>query len=389
MAAGLLNANKRFGAPMYAPVLNNLAVIAVFWGFHRAYGTVGLDADKGQLAIIGLGTTVGVILMASAQIPFLRGLGRYRPTLSLRHPSVKKVARLSVFVVGFVVVSQLGFLIVQWLANAQRGGYTAYFAAYTFFLLPISLFSLSVTTALLPDMSSHAVNERWDEFRQRASVGVRATLFLVVPAAAGYVVLGHRILEALLRNGVVTSSSIDLVEGVLLLLALGMPQVAVFSLLVRTFYAMQDTRSPFLLACGGVLVTAAINIPLFAAMEVNGLALGHTIGNTLLVFIAARLLAARTSGLEGGRIWASTIRITIASALMGAAVWVLDRGLASVLGSTRTVVGLVIVGSEIAFGVAAYLGAAKLAGVEELTYLRRLWPLRATPSEVEVHGVVP
>ncbi|MEA2461421.1 MAG: putative peptidoglycan lipid flippase, partial [Actinomycetota bacterium] len=117
LTAGLLNAHKRFGAPMFTPILNNVVVIAVFLLFRQAYERVTLETISGsQLLIIGLGTTAGVAVMALAQIPFLRGLGRYRLTLSAHHPSLKKLARLSLFVIGYVAVNQLGYLVVQVLA---------------------------------------------------------------------------------------------------------------------------------------------------------------------------------------------------------------------------------------------------------------------------------
>jgi putative peptidoglycan lipid II flippase len=120
LTAGLLNAHRRFGPPMYTPILNNLAVIAVFLAFHQAYEKVTLGTvTNTQLLIIGLGTTAGVVLMAFAQLPFLKGLGKYRATFSLKHPSVKKLARLSVFVIGYVMVNQIGYLIIQVLAGGQ------------------------------------------------------------------------------------------------------------------------------------------------------------------------------------------------------------------------------------------------------------------------------
>ena len=151
---------------MWAPILNNLAVIAVFVAFHQAYERVeGLEAvTSTQLWIIGLGTTGGVALNAFAQLPFLRGLGRYKPPFALRDPTVRKLARLSVYVIGYVVANQIGYLAVQLLANAQQGGYSAYIWAFTFFMLPHGLFAVSIITALLPSMSQHAVNKSWDEF---------------------------------------------------------------------------------------------------------------------------------------------------------------------------------------------------------------------------------
>ena len=140
LIAGLLNAHRRFGPPMFTPILNNVVVIAVFVWFHRMYGHVTLSTvTTPQLWLLGLGTTAGVAAAGVALIPFMRGLGRYRLNFSISHPSVKKLGRLSVFVLGYVIVNQIGFVIVQYLANGQHGGYSAYVNAFTFYMLPHGL----------------------------------------------------------------------------------------------------------------------------------------------------------------------------------------------------------------------------------------------------------
>jgi putative peptidoglycan lipid II flippase len=365
-----LNAHKRFAVPTYAPVLNNLTVIVVFLAFHQIYGKVGLNATDTQLLVIGLGTTLGVVLMALAQLPFLRNLGRYRWTISPRHPVVMKVLRLSLYVFGFVAVSQLGFLFMQWLANAQRGGYSAYVTAYTFFLLPISLFGVSIITALLPDLSAHAANQRWDGFRERLSVGLRATSFLVIPAAVGYLLLGKDILDLILRFGVVTGPSIDLISQTLVFLVLGLPQVAIFGLFVRGFYAMQDARTPFFIVSAVVVLNAAINVPLFSAMEVEGLALGHSIAHSFAIAACARVMAGRIGGMDGARIGRSLARITFAAAGMGLAVWAARAAIPDVSGWWPQTSELA---AELGVGLIAYLVIAHLIRVEELTYVKRLF----------------
>lgn len=310
--------------------------------------------------------------MALAQLPFLRGLGPYRWSLLPGHPSVRKVAHLSVFVLGFVVVSQLGFFVVQWLANAQQGGYSAYFSAYTFFLLPISLFGLSVTTALLPDMSRHAVNRSWGEFRERLSLGIRATVFLVLPAAVGYFILGHAILDVVLRNGVMTASSVDLVSGVLQLFVLGLPQGAIFMLFVRAFYAMQDTKSPFVILCFIVSLNAAINFPLFAWLGVAGLALGQAIAYTVAIMLAGSSLSSRIEGIDAKRVAGSVLRIGSAAAGMGVVIILGNEVTSGLVQPSNRLGQLAIVGFLVSLGAVSYLLLARLFRVEELGYMRRL-----------------
>ena len=378
VTSGLLNAHKRFGAPMYTPILNNLAVIAVFIAWHQAYGAVGdlQRVSETQLLVIGLGTTLGVVLQAIAQLPFLRGLGRYSPTLSLSHPSIKRMASLSVFVVGYVVVNQIGYLVVQFLAEADTGAYSAYVSAFIFFMLPHGLFAVSVMTALLPGMSEDASRERWDDFRAHLSTGVRATFFLILPAAIGYAVLGEPIVRLLLDNGVMTTRSVDLIVGVLRFFVLGLVQFSLFQLLLRAFYAMQDTKAPFLINCVCVAVNIAVNIPLFALFGVRGLATGLAIAYTCGVILQGRSLSRRIGGIEGSRILRSCVRIGLAGVGMGILVLIVQAIVGRFV--DRSLTGeLLLVLLPVATGAAAYIGFSLLLQVEELGFVRGVLARRA------------
>ena len=374
ITTGLLNANKRFGAPMYTPILNNLAVIAVFVAFHQAYERVeGLEAvTSTQLWIIGLGTTAGVAINAFAQLPFLRGLGRYRPTFSVSDPTFRKLARLSVFVIGYVVANQIGYLVVQWLANAQRGGYSAYVWAFTFFMLPHGLFAVSIITALLPSMSEHAVAKDWEQLRERISTGIRATFLLVLPAAVGYFVLGEAIVRVLLEHGVMTARSTELVAGVLRFFVLGLVPFSIFQLMLRAFYALQDTRTPFMINCVAVVVNLLINVPMFSLFGVKGLAMGHATAYILATTLLARALSRAVGGLGVRRIARSVTRITAAALVMGVVVWGVSKAVESAI-DVSTIVGQVIaVAAPVIVGGLAYLALGRLFRVEELAHIRTL-----------------
>ena len=379
VTTGLLNAHRRFGAPMYTPVLNNLAVIAVFVAFHQAYERVDLGSvTTGQLMLIGLGTTAGVVLMALAQLPFLRGLGRYRPTISLRHPSVRKLARLSVFVIGYVIANQIGYLVAQWLANAERGGYSAYTFAFVFFMLPHGLFAVSVITALLPNMSASAVAERWPDFRAQLSTGIRATIFLVLPAAIGYFVLADPIISLVLERGVFTARSTDLVADVLRVFVVGLVPFSLFQLFLRAFYSLQDTRTPFLINCGCVALNIVINIPAFNAFGVKGLAAGHAIAYSVGAVVLGSFLARRTGGLDGGRLAGAIGRITAAAVVMGGLVWLSFGAIDGWIGQESLIDRSVTVLAPVLVGVISYLGMAKAIGVGELDFVQRAVRRRTT-----------
>jgi putative peptidoglycan lipid II flippase len=373
--SGLLNAHKRFGPPMYTPVLNNLAVIAVFVGFYQAYGAIngGLaQVTTFQLWLIGAGTTAGVAIQALALLPWLRGLGRYRLTLSLAHPSIRKLGRLSTFVIGYVVANQIGYLIVQWLANGQQGGYSAYVAAFTFYMLPHGLFAVSLITALLPGMSEHAYNQHWDLFRGRLSTGVRATFLLILPAAVGYFVLAEPIIRLFLEHGVVRAASVELVAGVLRFFVLGLVPFSLFQLLLRAFYALQDTKTPFVVNCGAVALNTAVNVPMFLLLRVEGLAAGHAVSYVFGAAVLTRVLAKRIGGIEGGRIARSAARIAAAGVGMGVCVWLVGTIVERVLGPLGLLGQVAAVLVPVGVGVVTYWGLATLLGVEELDFVRTL-----------------
>jgi putative peptidoglycan lipid II flippase len=373
IVAGMLNATKRFGPPMFTPILNNLVVIAAFLWFQQMYGVVTLEsATTSQLLLIGLGTTLSVAPMGLALLPYLRRVGSYRLTLSVDHPSIKKLLRLSVFVVGFVVANQLGYLVIQWLANAQQGAFSAYISASTFFLMPIGLFVWSLTTALLPTLSRHAVHDRWDEFRSHLSLGVRATLFLMIPATVGYLILARPMVRVLLEHGVMTSRSTDLVATVLTFLVLGLVQFSLFQLFVRAFYATQDTKTPFLINCAVIGLNTAINVPMFAWAGAKGLAAGQAIAYTVGVALHVRLLGRRIGGLEGRRLTASALRISGAAGAMAAVVWLSWRAVASAAPMSGVMAEVLELGVPVVLGVVAYLAAAHVLKVEELDYVKGL-----------------
>lgn len=372
IVAGILNAHKRFAPPMYTPIANNFVVIAAFLAFHALFGRVTLaTVTTSQLLLIGLATTASVAPMGLLLLPYLRGLGRYRLTLSLEHPSIKKLARLSVFMIGFVAANQVGYIVIQWLANAQQGGFSAYISASTFFLLPVGLFVWSLTSALLPAMSEHALHERWDAFVERLSVGVRSTCFLLLPSAVGYFVLAQPIVRLLLEHGVATSRSTRLVAAVLQFFVLGLVQFGVFQLFVRAFYAMQDAKTPFLINCAVVAVNVAVNVPMFLALGARGLGVGQAIAYTIGVVLQATFLRRRVGDLDLRKTTRSVARMAAAATGMGAIVWSVSRWMERSF-SDGLIADAFMVALAVSLGALSYLALAHLLKVEELSYVRGL-----------------
>jgi putative peptidoglycan lipid II flippase len=380
VAAGLLNAHDRFAVPMFAPILNNLVVIGAFLAFAAFVdGTptaAGVNGDLGQKLLLGAGTTAGVAVMAVAHWPFLRRLpGRLKPTFAFRHPAVRKLARLSTGTFGYVITNQITFSIALVLANGVQGGPTAYFVAFAFFQLPYGIAAVSIMTALVPTLSAQYVDRDDDGFRARLAGGLRAMALLMIPATAVYLVLSRPLIRTLLENGVMQAESSRLVASTLDMLALGLLPFSAFLLLLRAFYARQDTKTPMLINIAGNAAYLVLSFALYPAFDVRGLALAHTLCYTISAAIAAVILARRIGGLEARHTGRELTKITVAAAAsavaMLAAVWTVSSLIGP--GDLRSLVQLAVGGAA---GAGVFVAAAAALGVEDLALFARLIPRR-------------
>ena len=203
VAAGLLNAHRRFAAPMFAPIANNVIVIATFLTFAAIAPEDPTElATDAQRLVLAIGTTLGVVAMTAALWPSVRATGfRFRWVGGIRDEAIGRIGRLATWVVVYVVANQLGYLVIVILAGGPTGGYSSYAAAFILFQLPHAIFAVSILTALLPAMSSRWAAEDLDGYQALLSQGIRATATILIPAALGYLVLAKPIVRLLLEHG--------------------------------------------------------------------------------------------------------------------------------------------------------------------------------------------
>ncbi len=384
IAGGLLNAYDRFAVPMFAPIANNLVVIATFLGFAAIVsGTpdeAGVSTALGQKLLLALGTTGGVALLAIAHWPAVRRLpGRLRWRPDFRHPAVRKLARLSLWTLGYVVANQLSFGVALVLANGVQGGPTAMFTAFAFFQLPYGIAAVSIMTALVPRMSTQAVEGDDDGFRASVGSGLRLMGLLLLPATAGYLVLSRALVTTLLEHGVMSANSSRLVAEVLDMFALGLVPFSFYLLLLRAFYSRQDARTPTLINVVLNIVYAVFSLALFPAFRVQGLAVAHTLCYVTGAVLAGILLSRRIGGLDGGRTFAALGRAAAASVVAALAMVGALQGVNAVMGPSAVRALAQLAAGAIAGGL-TFLAAAKALRIEELDTLRNLLPGRSRSS---------
>lgn len=371
VTTAILRARRRFAAPMFAPVLNNLVVIGLFLSYPTVIGTRSLQdvrADHGAILLLGLVTTAGVAAMALGQFPFRIVHRHIRLVWDPHHPAVRTILGLSGWTVAFVLANQVALFVVYVLANGRSGDVTVYFLTYTIFLLPHGIVSVSVISAVQPELADRWAAGDAAGFRRQVGVGLRMIALLLIPAAAGYALLARPIVSMLLEHGALQATGADRVAGTLTLMALGLPAYSCWLFLTSCYQAMQNTRTLFFLYLieNGVNLVAAL--VLYRLLRVQGLGLALALAYAAGTLAALVDLRRRAGGLEGHVVASSLLRILGATAVMSAAVLVTR----SLVGSNTGVGALARTGAATAVGVTFYLAGCRVFRVGELRSLRTL-----------------
>jgi putative peptidoglycan lipid II flippase len=362
LAQAVLNSRGVFGPPAWAPVLNNVVVIATGLLFIAAGGPGDLEPrtiTSGQVWLLGGGTLLGIVVQALVLVPLLRRAGvPLRPRWNVRETGLREVGGLGVWVVLYVAVSQIGVIVATRVANAaaREGGLgsSAFAYASLLFQMPYGIIGVALLTALVPRMSRAAARHDVPGVVQDLALGTRLSALGLLPVTAALTVLGPALGVVAFARG---NTSVDEAQGIgaaLALGAFGLLPMAVTLLQLRVFYAMKDARTPTLIQVGMVVVRVPLLllVPALVGPEhvVAGLMLATSV--TYLAGWALGHLALRrhlrTAG--SGRTLGPVLRMAVA-AVVGALAGRLVVGVTddafgtSVTGSLATVlVGTVVVG---------------------------------------------
>lgn len=375
-ALGVLNSHRRFFLPYFAPVLWNAAIIAalVWAGGWQAGGRPSLSSLDRLLFAACWGALAGGLLQFFVQLPLVLKLAKGpRPSLSIRAPGVREA--LDAFgpvLAGRGVVQLAGYLDYFMAGFLAAGALGALSYAQTFYMLPISLFGMSVAASELPELARLGRAEASGELVARVRRSLRQMAFLNVPTFVGYLAFGFLLVGALLRRGSFGFEDNILVYLVLCGYTLGLLATTSSRLLQNTFYALGETRTPARIAALRVLVSAAFGLPLMLLLDryavpagseeplflgAVGLALASGIGSWLELLLLRRALASRgAAAVLPVPEMARMVGIAVAAALPAGLLWWLLPPLPMILEA------LLVVGT---FGV-VYLLLAKLSGMQEM-----------------------
>ncbi|WP_203919221.1 murein biosynthesis integral membrane protein MurJ [Rugosimonospora africana] len=371
-AGAVLNMRDRFAAPMWAPVVNNLVVIAVGVTYVAIGGGSDLDALTGfQSLLLALGTTLGVAGQTAVVLWALRRSGfPLRPRWDPRGIGIRRIGRLGGWVLLAVAMAQVLATVATRLAStAGPGAVSSYQTAYALFQMPYAVVALSVMTAVLPRLSQHAARREYRRVVEELSRALRMAAVIVAPLAAAMVVFGPQVATLLFAHGHSVPSAVAGLGAAVRAFGLLLLPFAGYMILLRGFYAMQDTRTPALLTAsvGAVGVIGCLTAYWLVPRHdlVVGLAVAYAVAYTYGLAAAGLVLRARLGRIDGRRLVALHARLAVAVLVAACVAFGTAHVIAGVVdgGWTGALAALTAGG---AVGAAGYAAAAALLRLTEL-----------------------
>jgi len=385
MLGQVANARGSFGPLMWAPIANNLVGIALFGGF--LLFSTGIDIDsitQPQIALLGWGTTFSVVVQALVLVPVIKKLGiTIKPKLGVA--GLGKSFKLAGWTLVYVLISQLGYLVTVNVATAaavrsfndgvETGvGYTPYTFAYFVMLLPYSIVTISIITAILPHISKLALDGKREEVKAQLVRAIRLVGVITVPSAVAFLLFGPLITESIFV-GISTEDS-RYIGYVLSALSFGLVAFSINLILIRGFNAFEDTRTQVV----SILVINIFSVGLsyfflfFSKNQWVTVGLGVAFSASYLVglFVTLGLLKKHVGRLAISEFFGQHVRLFIASLIAMVPLFVLTQYISwiDIELSRLARAGELLIVMVVAF--VAYIVSAKALGVEEISMIRRL-----------------
>ncbi|MEU8045038.1 murein biosynthesis integral membrane protein MurJ [Micromonospora echinofusca] len=378
LISAVLNTRGHFAAPMWAPILNNLVVIATAGLYIAIFGAKIIrpeDMTTGRVLLIGGGTLLGVAVQAAGLLPALRKVGfRWKLRFDFRELGLRELGRLGAWMFCYVAVSQIGLIVLFNLLNRagreSAAGPLIYNNVFLLLMTAHGIIAVSIITALMPRMSAAAADGRYADVAADLSRGTRTVTAVLAPIAVCYAVLASPIAFTLFRWGAFDEGNAAATSVVLLAAALALVPFAVSQLFTFAFYALPDTRTPALINIPVVALRIGVQVVLYVAFSASFVGAGMMIGNAVSYLAAAVasawLLRPRVGRIGLGEIMRTGGRVLVAAlgaAVVGLIVVKLLPG-DDTPSRLEAIVQLVVGGAVIG---GTYLGLATVLRIGEIT----------------------
>jgi len=365
LCMGILNSFDHFAAPAISPVLLNLTMIAsIFIGSY-------ISSDP-SFHVIGLaaGVIAGGALQLMLQVPFLiqKGFSFFKSAVVI-HPGLKKIGKLILPAVLGAGVYQINILAGTLLGSLLPEGSISYlYYADRIVQFPLGIFALSIATAVLPSLSRQAADNDIHGMKDTFSYAFTLVFYIMIPAMVGLIVLREPIVSILFQRGAFNYEAVKMTSDALLYYCLGIWATASVSVVVRVFYALNDSKTPVAVSIMSICINIILTVILMKPMAHCGLALAASLSSILNLLLLVLMLRIKLGSLGWRSIMLSAGKSVFAALVMGIAVYYTAENVIPVeyKGETKHAFGLVV---SIVIGMVSYTALSIIVKSSELRYV--------------------
>ncbi|MCP4665889.1 MAG: murein biosynthesis integral membrane protein MurJ [Deltaproteobacteria bacterium] len=363
---GILNSLRHFAAPAAAPILLNVGIIGA------AY--IISDCFAAPIVGVAIGVLIGGMLQVALQIPWLLKQGfTWVPSWRPGHRAVKKIGLLLLPAVFGSAVYQLNGYIGTLLASfLQEGSVSWLYYADRLVQFPLGVFSIAISTAALPSLSTQAAKKDLHHFQETLRYALGLVFFITLPSMAGLIVLGRPIIGILLERGAFDAVDTWMTYDALVFYTLGLWAFSGIRVTVSAFFALQDTKTPVKAAVLAFFFNLIFSLALMEPLRHGGLALSLSMASSLQFFFLLFFLKRKLHVGSLKPVMISSLKCALAAAVMGIGVFYIHSlwlPTDSALGEWRmifNVAGLIATGMIIYFMVARILGCNELGALWDM-----------------------
>lgn len=372
LSMGVLNSYQRFTLPALGPIVYNLGQILGAYILGPLLGIMGM----------AIGTIIGAIGSFSIQFPevYRRGHRYYRPVLDFEHPGIRRMGQLMLPAIIGLSIAQINIIVSQNLASTlETGSIVALRLANRLINFPLGIFAMGISTAIFPTLSRLTAKEEWEEFSRTLFFGLRVVFFITIPSAIGMASLRIPIVRLLFESGEFTALDTQATAYALLFYVPGLFAQAAIQVTTRGYYSLQDTITPVKIGFISVVANFLLSVAFlrWTSLGAGGLALAFSLSSIVNMVIALVLLGKKLQDLAPTgsayvRLGSTVLKSSVASLVMGVAVYFTAHYLESTLAMGRKLAQLIQVFGAIGIGIILYLALSVVFKMEETTFVWNL-----------------
>lgn len=353
--SAMLNAYHRFRAAALIGIANNVVTVGAVLVFNHKLGIYALV----------YGTLFGLIAQLVVQLPAFIAIRKYRFSIDLKHPGIKKMwALLGPIMIGSIA-GQLALFFDRFFASTLPHGFIAgmnYVVKLVNF--PQQIFAAAIATVIFPLLAAQFARDNRRDVAYSALTGLRLVLFIAIPSVCALITLAHPMVQALFERGNFGPQATDLTSSLMPFYAVGLIALSANVVLTRCCFACKETAIPVAISIVTVIVNVLLSLLWLTTLGARGLLLANSVSQSLQAALLLALVARLVGSFDWRALAISASRIIGASlAMFGALYWIGTLGFHP---DAHQLTRASFLAGQVAIGGAVFVAVARMLGVEEL-----------------------